>query len=44
MLMAKDGQVRMNQQQLAQLFATSEPNISTRISNILKDGEMKLSY
>ncbi len=39
-LMAKDGQVWMNQNQLAELFATSVPNINTHITNILKDGEL----
>lgn len=39
-LMAKDGQVWMNQSQLAELFATSVPNISTHITNILKDREL----
>ena len=34
-LMAKDGQVWMNQNQLAELFATSEQNISLYIINIL---------
>lgn len=39
-LMAKDGQVWMNQNQLAELFATSVPNVNTHIANILKDGEL----
>lgn len=39
-LMAKDGQVWMNQNQLAELFDTSVPNISTHISNILNDKEL----
>lgn len=39
-LMARDGSVWLNQQQLAELFATSVPNISTHISNILKEGEL----
>lgn len=38
--MARDGSVWLNQQQLAELFATSVPNISMHISNILKDGEL----
>jgi len=38
-LYAKDGQVWMNQSQLAQLFDTSVPNISMHISNILKERE-----
>lgn len=39
-LYAQDGRVWMNQQQLAELFDTSVPNISTHISNILKEGEL----
>lgn len=39
-LMAKDGQVWMNQSQLAELFATSIPNVNTHIANILKEGEL----
>jgi hypothetical protein len=39
-LYARDGNVWMNQQQLAELFATSLPNINTHISNILKDKEL----
>jgi hypothetical protein len=40
-LYAKDGNIWMNQNQLAELFATSVPNISMHISNILKDGELE---
>lgn len=39
-LFAKDGSVWMNQNQLAELFDTSVPNISMHISNILKEGEL----
>ncbi len=39
-LFAKDGMVWMNQNQLAELFDTSIPNISMHISNILKEGEL----
>ncbi|MBP6368103.1 MAG: virulence RhuM family protein [Nitrosomonas sp.] len=39
-LLTKDGTVWMNQSQLAQLFATSVPNISTHVSNILEDKEL----
>lgn len=42
-LMAKDGQVWMNQNQLAELFATSTQNISLHIVNILKDKELDKS-
>jgi hypothetical protein len=40
-LMAKDGTVWMNQKQLAELFATSVPNINMHIANILKEGELE---
>lgn len=40
-LHARDGNVWMNQSQLAELFATSVPNISTHISNLLKEGELE---
>jgi len=39
-LLTKDGTVWMNQSQLAQFFATSVPNISTHVSNILEDKEL----
>ena len=39
-LYATDGKVWLNQQQMAELFATSKPNISMHISNILKDKEL----
>ncbi len=39
-LLAKDGTVWMNQNQLAELFATSKQNISLHIHNILKEGEL----
>ncbi len=40
-LMAKDGQIWMNHQQLAELFATSKQNISLHILNILKESELQ---
>lgn len=40
-LYAKNGDVWMNQQQLAKLFDTSVPNVSIHISNILKESELK---
>jgi len=40
-LYAKDGNIWMNQNQLAELFDTSIPNVSMHISNILKEGELK---
>ena len=39
-LYAKDGKIWLNQQQMAELFATSKPNISMLISNILKEREL----
>lgn len=39
-LYARDGNVWLNQAQLAELFATSVPNVSMHIANILKDGEL----
>ena len=39
-LMAKDGNVWLNQQMLAELFDTSVPNVSMHISNILNDNEL----
>ena len=39
-LLARDGSVWLNQMQLAELFATSVPNISQHINNILKDKEL----
>ncbi|MBC5837561.1 virulence RhuM family protein [Flavobacterium muglaense] len=40
-LYAKDGSIWMNQNQLAELFDTSIPNISMHIKNILIDGELQ---
>lgn len=42
-LYAKDGNIWMNQNQLAQLFDTSVPNISMHSSNILKEKELELN-
>ena len=39
-LYARDGSVWMNQAQLAELFATSVPNISMHISNVLQENEL----
>ena len=39
-LMTRDGNVWLNQNQLAELFDTSVPNISMHISNILKEKEL----
>ena len=39
-LYAKDGKIWLNQQQMAELFATSKPNISMHIANILKEKEL----
>ena len=40
-LYAKDGSIWMNQNQLAELFATSKQNIGQHVSNILKEGELQ---
>lgn len=39
-LYAHDGKIWLNQKQMAELFATSVPNINIHISNILKDKEL----
>ena len=39
-LYAKDGKIWLNQQQMAELFATSKPSISMHIANILKEREL----
>lgn len=39
-LYAKDGKIWLTQQQMAELFATSKPNISMHIANILKEKEL----
>ncbi|MBP3228524.1 MAG: virulence RhuM family protein [Bacteroidaceae bacterium] len=39
-LMARDGKVWLNQQQLAELFATSKQSVSYHILNILKEKEL----
>ncbi len=41
-LYAKDGKIWLNQQQMAELFATSKPNISMHIANILKEKKLRL--
>ena len=42
-LFARDGSVWLNQSQLAELFATSKPNINIHITNILKDKELDVN-
>ena len=39
-LYARDGSVWMNQNQLAELFATSKQNIGQHIANMLEDNEL----
>ena len=39
-LYAKDGKIWLNQQQMAELFATSKQSVSYHIINILKDKEL----
>ena len=40
-LFARDGSVWLNQNQMAELFATSKPNISIHISNVLEEKELR---
>jgi len=40
-LYARDGNVWLNQSQIAELFATSKPNISVHTAKILKDNELE---
>ena len=40
-LYARDGSVWMNQNQIAELFDTSVPNISMHITNILNEKELE---
>lgn len=42
-LMAKDGMVWLNQQSIAELFATSKQNVSWHISNILNSNELDVN-
>ena len=42
-LYARDGSVWMNQNQIAELFDTSVPNISMHISNILNENELDVN-
>lgn len=39
-LLSRDGMVWLNQSQMAELFATSIPNINTHINNVLRDKEL----
>lgn len=39
-LYAKDGNIWLNQKQMAELFATSVANVNMHISNILKEKEL----
>ena len=41
MLYARDESVWMNQNQLAEFFDTSVPNVCMHIANILKEGELQ---
>lgn len=40
-LYAQDGMIWLNQNQLAELFATSKQNIGQHIANILEEGELE---
>ena len=39
---ARDGSVWLNQQQMAELFATSKQNVSLHTDNMLKDKELDM--
>ena len=39
-LYARDGKIWLNQQQMAELFGTSKPNISIHIAGVLRDKEL----
>ena len=39
-MMARDGNVWMNQKQMAELFATSKQNVGQHIANILRENEL----
>lgn len=39
-LYAKDGKIWLNQQQIAELFGSSKPNINMHIAGILKGNEL----
>jgi len=41
-LIAQDGSVWLNQQQMTELFQTTKQNISFHITNILEDGELQV--
>ena len=41
-MMARDGNVWMNQKQMAELFATSKQNVGQHIANILKENELAI--
>ncbi len=41
-MMARDGNVWMNQKQMAELFATSKQNVGQHIANVLKENELSL--
>ena len=40
-LYARDGSVWLTQQQMAELFATSVPNISMHVSNVFAEAELE---
>ena len=42
LLYARDGSVWLNQQQMAELFATSKQNVSLHTDNMLKDKELDM--
>ena len=42
-LFERDGSVWLNQQQMAELFATSKQNVSFLIASVLKDRELDVN-
>ena len=42
-LYEREGSVWLNQLQMAELFATSKPNINIHITNIIKDNELYIN-
>ena len=42
-LMTRDGNVWLNQSQIATLFGTSKQNVGQHIANILKEGELEMN-
>ena len=43
LLYARNGSVWLNQQQMAELFATSKQNVCLHINNMLKDKDLDMA-